>query len=693
MACRWLSSSIWQLSGSTAKHTTLLYRRGTPRSVIYIARTHRCYLPFLLPKNGQQQQDDPARTARLRPAAAHVRPRRERHPRLLRPTVPDPARARQEQQRQHHVPARHPALALLPHPAHPEPLRHPRARRPHRPRRPPAANPFSPPASVRTFSTPAADAHPGAPAYPFPNSPGSTRASSLVDVPRAATTASGLSGLSRPTTGSSASLRPKREAFASPPARPLTIYATPSTARLRRERPKSTALLVPSAPNTVAAPALRSVLDKPWIGTRDPHARLAYMVTYGTILLGLAAGAIRCFFGWRSVLLLTDNLCPVMDEDFSSTDTDTLFGDGGLFFREVDMSGFGNGEFEMTTASNTNSYIQNGQLHLLPTLTSDVIPQASILDGAVYNITGCTYNITRGAGYTGTAGSQSANASNISPDTPFDAEAYYAACSGVSNATTGQILPPVMSARISTRRSARIRFGRVEVRAKLPTGDWLWPAIWMLPADGVYGGWPLSGEIDIMEARGNGPSYPKQCVLFLCPSLLSLGINYVRSSLNWGPATFLNAVAKTYGWWTERRGRYDDAFHTYALEWNEEFIRMYVDSRLHHMFELKLNEPFWDRGAFPTVVQNGTESVILENPWINGTRAAPFDQPFYLIMNVAVGGTNGWFPDGPEKPWLDGSATAPRDFLQAQDKWYPTWSQDVAKRAMVVDSVKMWEKC
>jgi len=78
---------------------------------------------------------------------------------------------------------------------------------------------------------------------------------------------------------------------------------------------------------------------------------------------------------------------------------------------------------------------------------------------------------------------------------------------------------------------------------------------------------------------------------------------------------------------------------------------------------------------------------------VNGTKAAPFDQSFYLIMNVAVGGTNGWFPDGPEKPWLDGSGTAPLDFLRAKDQWYPTWPQDIAKRAMVVDSVKMWEKC
>jgi hypothetical protein len=53
---------------------------------------------------------------------------------------------------------------------------------------------------------------------------------------------------------------------------------------------------------------------------------------------------------------------------------------------------------------------------------------------------------------------------------------------------------------------------------------------------------------------------------------------------------------------------------------------MYVDSRLTHMFELKLKKSFWELGDFPTVVQNGSESVVLENPWVNGTKAAPFDQ-------------------------------------------------------------------
>ncbi|KAJ7244227.1 hypothetical protein C8J57DRAFT_1364108, partial [Mycena rebaudengoi] len=57
---------------------------------------------------------------------------------------------------------------------------------------------------------------------------------------------------------------------------------------------------------------------------------------------------------------------------------------------------------------------------------------------------------------------------------------------------------------------------------------------------------------------------------------------------------------------------------------------------------------------------------------------------FYLIMNVAVGGTNGWFPDGPEKLWLDGSMMAPRDFLQAKDQWHPSWPQDIERCAMVM---------
>lgn len=62
----------------------------------------------------------------------------------------------------------------------------------------------------------------------------------------------------------------------------------------------------------------------------------------------------------------------------------------------------------------------------------------------------------------------------------------------------GLVINPVKSARISTQGHYDIKFGKVEVRAKNPKGDWLWPAIWMLPTDdSVYGPWPIGGEIDV----------------------------------------------------------------------------------------------------------------------------------------------------------------------------------------------------
>lgn len=421
-------------------------------------------------------------------------------------------------------------------------------------------------------------------------------------------------------------------------------------------------------------------LEKPWLSTRDPHSRIAHFLTYGVMFLGVVAGALKCYFDWKSVPVITGNLCIVMDEEFDNPDE--VFGDNGKFFREVDMSGFGNGEFEMTTSSPNNSFVANGHLYIVPTLTSDSIPNSAILDGAVYNITDCTFNITQGLSYTGSS-SQSPPSLNTSAvaQSSFDAEGYYRACSAVSNATSGQIINPVQSARISTRKTASIKYGKVEVRAKIPTGDWLWPAIWMMPVDNTYGTWPLSGEIDIMEARGNGINYPMQ------------GTNFVRGSLNWGPTLDLNAGAKTTGLWELRRGGYNQDFHTYTLEWTEDFMRISVDSRLHHLLDLKITKPFWNQGDFPPVVQNGSDAIILNNPWINGTKAAPFDQRFYLILDIGVGGTNGWFPDGTDKPWLNGSPTAMRDFWLAKDQWYPSWPQDISQRALVIDSVKMWQQC
>lgn len=132
---------------------------------------------------------------------------------------------------------------------------------------------------------------------------------------------------------------------------------------------------------------------------------------------------------------------------------------------------FRNGEFEMTTDSENNSFVANGHLYILPTLTSDSIPTSEILNGYVYNISGCTYNITQGLAYTDSSASAGTgvNETGIGSST-FDAAAYYTACSAVSNSTAGTIINPVQSARLSTRATASMKYGRVEVVAKIPTG-------------------------------------------------------------------------------------------------------------------------------------------------------------------------------------------------------------------------------
>jgi len=360
------------------------------------------------------------------------------------------------------------------------------------------------------------------------------------------------------------------------------------------------------------------------------------------------------------------------------------------------MDGFGNGEFEMTTGSSNNSYIKDGILYLAPTLTELEIGSSNVLGGNgpyTYNITGCTFNETAANGgfITDSNGNQ-----------VFDYSGYYSACSATSNATAGTVVNPVQSARISTLMNAQsgsgngsTKYGRVEIRAKMPTGDWLWPAIWMLPVNNTYGAWPRSGEIDIVESRGNGIQYTAN------------GANFVQGALNWGPSPDLNGIAKTYSWWTDKRVPFSQEFHTYALEWTTDFIRIYVDTRLHTLFQYRFNEPFFEKGDYPETIVNATTGQLepLQDPWADpatgqpresakGYWSAPFDQEFYLIMNVAVGGVNGWFPDGQgNKPWFNGNADAMRLFAEAQPEWYPTWPENLDDRAMAIDYVKMWKHC
>jgi beta-glucanase (GH16 family) len=70
-------------------------------------------------------------------------------------------------------------------------------------------------------------------------------------------------------------------------------------------------------------------------------------------------------------------------------------------------------------------------------------------------------------------------------------------CQVHSNSSTNVVINPVRSARLTTKSSKSIKYGKIEVTARMPKGDWIWPAIWMMPTDSKYGVWPKSGEIDV----------------------------------------------------------------------------------------------------------------------------------------------------------------------------------------------------
>ena len=147
------------------------------------------------------------------------------------------------------------------------------------------------------------------------------------------------------------------------------------------------------------------------------------------------------------------------------------------------------------------------------------------------------------------------------------------------------------SARLVSKHKGDWKYGRLEIRAKLPQGRGIWPAIWMLPTDWKYGDWPASGEIDIMEFVGYAPD--------------SLFGTVHTQRFNHGIGT---QVTKGI-----QHPTLSSAFHTYAIDWDSQKIDFYVDELLYHTFR-----------------NNG-----------EGSAAWPFDERFHLLLNVAVGGNWG----------------------------------------------------
>jgi beta-glucanase (GH16 family)/glycerophosphoryl diester phosphodiesterase len=147
------------------------------------------------------------------------------------------------------------------------------------------------------------------------------------------------------------------------------------------------------------------------------------------------------------------------------------------------------------------------------------------------------------------------------------------------------------SARLTTKNKAGFKYGKIEARAKLPAGRGTWPAIWMLGENIDEAGWPAGGEIDIMEHVG----YEKDTVR---GTVHTEAYNHVKGTQK-GAAVF---ISDPYG-----------SFHVFSIEWTPGKIDFFMDGKMYYRFE---NEH------------------KTKKEW-------PFDQPFYLILNLAIGGNWG----------------------------------------------------
>ena len=187
------------------------------------------------------------------------------------------------------------------------------------------------------------------------------------------------------------------------------------------------------------------------------------------------------------------------------------------------------------------------------------------------------------------------------------------------------------SGRINTRGKHDFTYGRFEARLKVPRGQGFLPAFWMMPTEeNLYGQWPKCGEIDIMEVLGN------------------------RTDTQYGTIHFGEPHAEHQGSYSKFGTDLSEDFHIYACEWDPGEIRFYIDNMLFY----KTNDWFTKKKGFGEV-----------------TYPAPFDQNFYMILNVAVGGN--WPGNPTAETGFGENARLLVDYVRVYQK--PSYDENVSK--------------
>ena len=170
------------------------------------------------------------------------------------------------------------------------------------------------------------------------------------------------------------------------------------------------------------------------------------------------------------------------------------------------------------------------------------------------------------------------------------------------------------------------------------------------------------------ESRGNDVNYPTG------------GHNSFGSTLHWGPAFDQNKYKLTHADYSQPKSLLKSSTPMVFTGMRKVFIPILITIATESFQSNFTQQSFWQRGQFPS---------NLDNPWVGQPNSAPFDQEYYLIFNLAVGGVNGYFPDGQGgKPWSDTSSSAVNDFWNNKGNWQATWQGEAS--ALKIDSVKVW---
>uniref|UniRef100_A0A9I3CJN8 GH16 domain-containing protein n=1 Tax=Anopheles culicifacies TaxID=139723 RepID=A0A9I3CJN8_9DIPT len=232
------------------------------------------------------------------------------------------------------------------------------------------------------------------------------------------------------------------------------------------------------------------------------------------------------------------------------------------------------------------------------------------------------------------------------------------------------ILPPVVSAKLNTKNYFRFRYGRVEIRAKLPKGDWIFPQLLLQPYENYYGYADYaSGQMWIAHILANRMLVARDGKQ-IDGHRLRGGVLITNTAP--GRFDFLRSNVKD--------DHFGDQFHVYGLVWTPEQILLTVDG--------------FQYGTVRTNFRQHAQqhNLTQANLWNENVPLAPFDREFYISLGVGVGGIKD-FPDhsqtGPAKsakPWNNTSPKAEYFFYQNRNTWYRTWTEP----ELTIDYVRVY---